>query len=126
MTRISDIAEHAGAEHGGTGVSFDMTATEPERKTCSCCRHDRPVGRFLYSQFSVDGLTERCLDCISAEAAAQRQQRELRRNADVREMRKPRRKSANHSYPTGTTVGRDRLAISAIADVGNPICGNEP
>jgi len=55
-----------------------MTTTEAEHKMCTCCRKDRPVGRFLYSQFTVDGLTDRCLDCISAEAAANRAQRETR------------------------------------------------
>lgn len=56
-----------------------MTTADTEHKMCTGCRKDRPVGRFLCSQFTVDGLTDRCLDCISAEAAANRAQRETRR-----------------------------------------------
>jgi hypothetical protein len=59
-----------------------MSTNDPIVKLCTGCRRDRPVGRFLYSQFTADGLTDRCLDCISAEATANRQQREMRRAAE--------------------------------------------
>lgn len=77
--------------------------TGPTEKLCTCCRHDRPIGRFLYSQFTVDGLTDRCLDCISAEAAANRARREMRvltparRSKNKRPVKRPR--DRQHEQP---------------------------
>ncbi len=99
-----------------------MSAIENSTKLCTCCRHDRPVGRFLYSQFTTDGLTDRCLDCISAAALEARIQRDRRRPAPIekskRKVASKRRRHAARPSPrpgpqsNGTEVFITELSVS--------------
>lgn len=50
-------------------------------KTCSECRRDRPLARFVSCKHAPDGRLDRCLDCICAAAQRGRLEREQLRTA---------------------------------------------
>jgi hypothetical protein len=57
----------------------DLVNSTPPVKRCCQCAKSRRVTEFLTSSLSDDGLTDRCVPCVLANAARDRAEREARR-----------------------------------------------
>lgn len=60
-----------------------MSSPLPTHKTCCQCFELREAGAFLPSPLTADGLTDRCKPCIFGNAARDRAEREVRRQAST-------------------------------------------